>query len=49
MATLECRKCHRAVSDCPTCKGRGRYSGTGTSTTCAGTGQVCPTHGKHWK
>lgn len=48
---MKCTKCSRPLQDCQSCNG-GRATGMLgklTCSTCRNTGQVCPTHGGHWK
>lgn len=46
----KCRKCHRELRDCPTCRGKGKVGGMfGNCTSCNGTGLQCNEHGKHWR
>src|SRR5689334_4026915 len=40
-----CRKCHRPVVNCPSCRG---VAGK-TCSKCGGTGQTCPADGKNWR
>jgi hypothetical protein len=49
---MSCKKCGRALNDCPACNG-GRTTGfLGAKLTCSKcntTGLVCNEHGGHWK
>lgn len=48
----ECKKCHRATTDCEACKGgrnRGLFGSTLTCSKCNSTGQVCSEHKAGWK
>ena len=47
--TMDCKKCHRPLHDCPACNG-GRASGMFGKLTCSkcnNTGLVCAEHGGH--
>jgi hypothetical protein len=48
----ECKKCHRPLRDCDTCKGQTKKSFLGDRLSCRkcnSTGLICSVHGGHWK
>jgi hypothetical protein len=44
----KCQKCYRPLLDCQACGGNPHKGGL-TCSKCRNTGQVCPTHGGHWR
>ncbi len=48
---MECRKCHKRMSECRDCDGQTRSGlfGRLTCNTCRSTGWICPVHEGHWK
>lgn len=48
----DCKKCHKRLNDCQSCKGRGGISDFGNKVNCSkcnATGLVCSQHGGLWK